>query len=69
MRMGLRTQHMILGTATPIQTQVRELWDLLMVLNAGANFILGDSDSPWRDWDPSVEMVTGKRDVIDPADA
>lgn len=69
LHMGHKTRHLILGTATPIQTQVRELWDLLTVLNSGAHFVLGDSDSPWRDWESSVEMVTGKRDVLDPEEA
>ena len=29
LRIGERTQHVLLGTATPIQTELRELWDLL----------------------------------------
>jgi len=29
-----------LGTATPIQTEVSELWDLMRILNAGADFVL-----------------------------
>jgi len=29
LQIGKRTRHLILGTATPIQTNVRELWDLL----------------------------------------
>ena len=28
-RIGRRTKNLLLGTATPIQTEVRELWDLL----------------------------------------
>nr|MBF0223257.1 DEAD/DEAH box helicase family protein [Desulfobulbaceae bacterium] len=60
---GKKTKHMILGTATPIQTKVRELWDLLTALNSGCGFILGDTDSPWRNWEVSVPLVTGKADV------
>ncbi|GEM_PF-2228970 len=45
--MAKRTRHLILGTATPIQTHVRELWDLLGILNSGAEFVLGDTLSPW----------------------
>jgi superfamily II DNA or RNA helicase len=55
-----RTRHMILGTATPIQTDVGELWDLLEVLNTDAEFVLGDKLSPWRDCEVSVPVVTGK---------
>lgn len=58
--MGKRTKHLILGTATPIQTKVRELWDLLGILNSGAEFVLGDSLSPWRNHERAIPMVTGK---------
>jgi len=58
--MGRRTKHLILGTATPIQTKVRELWDLLGILNSGAEFVLGDSLSPWRNHENAIPMVTGK---------
>ncbi|MGK5094764.1 helicase-related protein [Deltaproteobacteria bacterium TL4] len=58
-QIGKRTRHLILGTATPIQTHVRELWDLLGILNSGAEFVLGDSLSPWRNHESSIPMVTG----------
>ena len=38
---GSRTKNLLLGTATPIQTEVRELWDLMQILNAGADFVFG----------------------------
>jgi len=57
--MGKRTRHLILGTGTPIQTAVRELWDLLGILNSGAEFVLGDSLSPWRDHERAIPVVTG----------
>ena len=59
-QMGRRTRHMILGTATPIQTDVRELWDLLDVLNCGADFVLGDSQSVWKNHEQGIPMATGK---------
>ena len=34
LRIGPRTKNLLLGTATPIQTEVSELWDLLRILNA-----------------------------------
>jgi len=61
--MGKRTKHLILGTATPIQTNVCELWDLLGILGSGADFVLGDSLSPWRDHERSIPLVTGKEFV------
>ena len=30
-RMGPRARHILLGTATPIQTQVSEVWDLMSI--------------------------------------
>jgi superfamily II DNA or RNA helicase len=60
LQIGKRTRHLILGTATPIQTNVRELWDLLSILNSGAEFVLGDSLSPWRDPEQAIPVVTGK---------
>jgi len=59
-QIGKRTRHLILGTATPIQTDVRELWDLLGILNSGAEFVLGDSLSPWRDHEQAIPLLTGK---------
>src|SRR5216684_4266577 len=41
LRIGPRTKNLLLGTATPIQTEVSELWDLMQILNAGTNFVLG----------------------------
>lgn len=66
---GKRTQHLILGTATPIQTNVRELWDLLEILNSGAEFVLGDALSPWRDHEQAIPLVTGKSQVTSEQDA
>ena len=38
---GPRTKNLLLGTATPMQTEVSELWALMRVLNAGVGFVLG----------------------------
>lgn len=62
-KIGKRTRHLILGTATPIQTEVRELWDLLGILNSGAEFVLGDPLSPWLDYEQAIPIVTGKKQV------
>jgi SNF2 family DNA or RNA helicase len=60
---GKRTQHLILGTATPIQTNVRELWDLLGILNSGADFVLGDALSPWQDHEQAIPLITGQNQM------
>jgi len=62
-QIGKRTRHLILGTATPIQTDVRELWDLLGILNSGAEFVLGDALSPWQDYEQAIPLVTGKEHI------
>ena len=59
-QMGKQVRHLILGTATPIQTDVRELWDLLGILNSGAEFVLGTLQSSWRDYTLAIPMVAGK---------
>jgi SNF2 family DNA or RNA helicase len=43
-----KTDDIILGTATPIQLNIIELWDLLEILNTGAGFVLGDKTSEWQ---------------------
>ena len=55
-----KTRHLILGTATPIQTDVRDLWELLSILGSGANFVLGDTLSPWRNHERAIAMITGR---------
>jgi superfamily II DNA or RNA helicase len=54
-----RARHVLLGTATPIQTDVADLWDLLKVLSQGVEFVLGDGWSKWRDQSQAVPMITG----------
>jgi len=63
LQIGRRTRHLILGTATPIQTNVSELWDLLGILNSGAEFVLGDGLSPWQDHEIAIPLITGKFQV------
>ncbi|MEO0074300.1 MAG: phospholipase D-like domain-containing anti-phage protein, partial [candidate division WOR-3 bacterium] len=55
-----RTRHLLLGTATPIQTEVYELWDLLCILNTGAEFVLGKQISPWSDCKKALPVVKGE---------
>ena len=55
-------QNVILGTATPIQLQAVELWDLLSALNQGAPQVLGTQfeGGEWTRQD-SIEFLTGQR--------
>ena len=43
-----RADHVLLGTATPIQTDVEDMWDLLKILGMGAEHVIGDAWSDWR---------------------
>ena len=61
LKVGHRTRHLLLGTATPIQTEVRELWDLLWVLNTGAEFVLGrEVFGRWADFERALPLVKGE---------
>ncbi len=69
-RIGPRTKNLLLGTATPIQTDVHELWDLLSILNAGADFVLGrEPFSLWEDWVKALPVVKGDEIPVDEKDA
>lgn len=70
LKIGPRTRHLLLGTATPIQTEVYELWDLLRILNAGAEFVLGrEFFGRWSDWERSLPIVKGDELPVDERDA
>ncbi len=70
LKIGPRTRHLLLGTATPIQTEVYELWDLLRILNAGADFVLGrEFFGRWSDWQRSLPIVRGDELATDERDA
>lgn len=62
-----RTQHLIIGTATPMQTDVEELWDLLKILNQGADFVLGKTyASRWHNCESSLPLITGNSRFSEP---
>jgi superfamily II DNA or RNA helicase len=69
-RIGPRTKNLLLGTATPIQTEVCELWDLLRILNAGVDFVLGrEWFGRWTDWEKTLPLVKGEELPTDDRDA
>ena len=70
LKIGQRTKNLLLGTATPIQTEVYELWDLMRVLNSGADFVLGrEPFSQWGDWEKALPVVKGEQTPTDERDA
>lgn len=65
-----RSKHVLLGTATPMQTQVEDLWDQLRILHQGdGHFVLGNDFSPWHYPEQVVPVVTGKETISDLEDA
>jgi DNA-binding Lrp family transcriptional regulator len=70
LRIGPRTKNLLLGTATPIQTEIYELWDLLRILNAGADHVLGREQlGRWADWEKALPLVKGDESPADERDA
>ena len=70
LRIGARARNVLLGTATPIQTEVRELWDLLRILASGADFVLGKEPlARWADWQRSLPIVKGTETPVGDRDA
>jgi len=64
-RMANNARHVLLCTATPIHTAVRERWDLLMILNQNADFVMErDHASSWRFW----QLVPSFRSDLNMAD-
>jgi superfamily II DNA or RNA helicase len=61
-------RHVVLGTATPIQTDVAELWELLEVLNRNANHVLGRIGSEWRSPGNAIPVLTGAKPVDEDED-
>jgi hypothetical protein len=61
-----RSRHVFLGTATPMQTQVEDLWDQLKILHQGdGRFVMGNELSPWHYPEQDVPVVTGELPIDD----
>nr|WP_276978233.1 phospholipase D-like domain-containing anti-phage protein [Ferrimicrobium acidiphilum] len=62
--------HVLLGTATPIQTEAKELWGLLGILATGTDFVMGRSyASKWENFEKIHPVITGQRSVSDEFEA
>ena len=65
-----RADHVLLGTATPIQTNPADLWDLLGILNQGpGRFVLGHDLAPWHRPGEVLEILSGRIEVEKLSDA
>lgn len=56
-----RTRSLLLATATPVQMNPVEAWDLLLVLAGKEKHVLGNTFSKWRDPAWALDLVTGKK--------
>jgi len=65
-----RPDHVLLGTATPIQTTPEDLWDLVRVLHQGkGNFVLGNDYARWHKPSEVLSILSGEQEVTDLASA
>ncbi|MCS7901125.1 phospholipase D-like domain-containing anti-phage protein [Pseudomonas aeruginosa] len=59
-----RADHVLLGTATPIQTNPADLWDLLGILHQGpGRFVLGHDLAPWHRPNEVLDILAGRMEV------
>ena len=62
-----RSDHVLLGTATPIQTRPEDLWDLMGILHQGkGHFVLGNDLSKWHRAAEVLPILYGGQGVTDP---
>jgi hypothetical protein len=59
-RISVRTKSMLLATATPVQLHPIEAWDLLSILGAGNDAVLGTDWSEWRKPEHCLPVVMGE---------
>ena len=61
-----RADHVLLGTATPIQTQPEDLWDLMGILHRGQGaFVLGHDHADWHRPADVLLLLSGETRVTD----
>lgn len=66
-RLAGRTRHLVIGTATPIQTHREEIWDLMKLLAYGQDHVLGrPSASRWWDSEQALDLVSGRTAIQAP---
>ena len=64
--MAARADHVLLGTATPIQTRSEDLWDLIGILHQGkGHFVLGNDFSKWHRPEEALPILSGEQSVTE----
>lgn len=62
-----RSDHVLLGTATPIQTHPEDLWDLMGILHQGkGQFVLGNDYAKWHRPQEVLPILSGEQEVTEP---
>jgi superfamily II DNA or RNA helicase len=62
-----RSEHVLLGTATPVQTRSDDLWDSMGILHQGkGRFVLGNEFAPWHRPREVLAILSGTREVTEP---
>lgn len=70
LEIAARSEHVLLGTATPIQTDPKDLWDLLKILHQGrGQFVLGHDLAAWHRPSDILDILSGREDVKEPGRA
>lgn len=70
LEMASRAEHVLLGTATPIQTRPDDLWDLLAILHQGqGRFVLGNEFSAWHRPREILPLLAGQQEVLEASQA
>ncbi len=63
-----RADHVLLGTATPIQTRAEDLWDLMGILHQGkGHFVLGNDFALWHRPREVLPILSGNQEVSEPS--
>ncbi|MFC4261122.1 phospholipase D-like domain-containing anti-phage protein [Marinobacter lacisalsi] len=63
-----RADHVLLGTATPIQTRSEDLWDLMSILHQGkGQFVLGNDFAKWHRPKEVLPILAGEQEVVEPS--
>lgn len=64
--MAARADHVLLGTATPIQTRSEDLWDLMGILHQGkGHFVLGNDFAKWHRPQEALPVLSGEQLVTE----
>lgn len=62
-----RADHVLLGTATPIQTRPEDLWDLMSILHQGkGHFVFGNDFALWHRPHEVLPILSGDQEVSEP---